>query len=32
MLHLEGLDTVRIAEVKGHADEGMVLGRSGSGG
>ena len=25
MLHLRGLDTVRIAEVKGHADEGMVL-------
>ena len=25
MLHLRGLDTVRIAKVKGHADEGMVL-------
>ena len=25
MLHLRGLDTVRISEVKGHADEGMVL-------
>ena len=25
MLHLSGLDTVQITEVKGHADEGMVL-------
>ena len=25
MLHLRGLDTVRITKVKGHADEGMVL-------
>ena len=25
MLHLRGLDTARITEVKGHADEGMVL-------
>ena len=25
MLHLRGLDTVRISKVKGHADEGMVL-------
>ena len=25
MLHLRGLDTVRVAKVKGHADEGMVL-------
>ena len=25
MLRLRGLDTVRITEVKGHADEGMVL-------
>ena len=25
MLHLRGLDTVRITTVKGHADEGMVL-------
>ena len=25
MLHLRGLDTVRITEVKGHADESMVL-------
>ena len=25
MLHLRGLDTVRITEVKGHADQGMVL-------
>ena len=25
MLHLRGLDTVRITEAKGHADEGMVL-------
>ena len=25
MLHLGGLDTVRIKKVKGHADEGMVL-------
>ena len=25
MLHLRGRDTVRITEVKGHADEGMVL-------
>ena len=25
MLHLGGLDTVRITKVKGHADEGMVL-------
>ena len=25
MLHLRGLDTVRITEVSGHADEGMVL-------
>ena len=24
MLHLRGLDTVRITKVKGHADEGMV--------
>ena len=31
MLHLRGLDTVRITKVKGHADEDMVLGRSGSG-
>ena len=26
MLHLRGLDTVRITKVKGHADDGMVLG------
>ena len=25
MLHVRGLDTARITEVKGHADEGMVL-------
>ena len=25
MLHLRGLDTVRITKVKGHADEAMVL-------
>ena len=25
MLHLRGLDTVRISKAKGHADEGMVL-------
>ena len=25
MLHLRGLDTVRISKVKGHADDGMVL-------
>ena len=25
MLHLRGLDTVRITKVKGHADQGMVL-------
>ena len=25
MLHLRGLDTVRVTKVKGHADEGMVL-------
>ena len=25
MLHLRGLDTVRITEVEGHADQGMVL-------
>ena len=25
MIHLRGLDTVRISKVKGHADEGMVL-------
>ena len=25
MLHLRGLDTVRVTEVEGHADEGMVL-------
>ena len=25
LLHLGGLDTVRITEVKGHADQGMVL-------
>ena len=25
MLHLRGLDAVRITKVKGHADEGMVL-------
>ena len=25
MLRLRGLDTVRITEVKGHADDGMVL-------
>ena len=25
ILHLRGLDTVRISKVKGHADEGMVL-------
>ena len=25
MLHLRGLDTVRISKVKGHADQGMVL-------
>ena len=25
MLHLRGLDIVRISKVKGHADEGMVL-------
>ena len=32
MLHLRGLDTVRIAKVKGHADDAMVLDGSGSGG
>ena len=25
MLHLRGLDTVKISKVKGHADDGMVL-------
>ena len=25
MLHLRGMDTVRVSKVKGHADEGMVL-------
>ena len=25
MLHLRGLDTVRISKVTGHADDGMVL-------
>ena len=32
ILHLKGLDTVRISKVKGHADEGMVLDGRVSGG